>query len=103
MGFAEDFSQCLADAGIPIDSSAIPERADLELGLNALTEWVDSLEDPTREALDEVTGEFSVQVGIAEVDIAPTLRSLLEAIDGIDNVVPISTLMETSTTCLQQV
>ncbi len=103
MPFADDFSQCLSDAGIPIDANAVPDESVLEAGLANLSDWISSLDAEMQSVLDEITGEFAVNSGIAETNIATELGQLLSAIDEIPATIPISTFLSTAQSCLEQV
>lgn len=95
VAFADDMAQQLQSAGINVPASSIPDQDTLSGGLNSLTSWVNSLDDNTKGALDDVTGSFPVKAGLADpsVNIAPGLQSLLQAMDQLQASIPISTVI----------
>jgi len=103
MSFADAFSQCLSDAGIPVDSGAVPESSELAAGLGQLSDWIGSLTGEMQQVLDEVTGDYPVSELIAEADIAPSLAPLLRAIDALEASVPISTFLSACESARAQV
>ena len=105
MSFAENLAQCLSDTGIPIDADSIPDEEVVAQGLEQLATWFASLDQETREAFDEVTGDFPVSVAIAdpEADVAVGLESILRAVDQLEASVPVSRLLTAIGDCLQQV
>jgi hypothetical protein len=56
--FAEDFARCLAESSVSVEPGAIPPPELLAQGLERLGEWISSLDDNTKAALDEVTADF---------------------------------------------
>jgi hypothetical protein len=102
MAFADEMSQCLGGAGMPIGPEAIPDRLELETGLERLVSWMNELDEDARAALDEITGDYAVNALIADpsVNIAPELGPLLSAIDEVPESIPISTLAEQCQSCL---
>src|SRR5262249_49728258 len=95
----------LAQAGITIDASTIPDQESLSQGLDGLASWFNSLDVDNQAAFDLVTGDQPVKAGLADpnVNIAPNLGPLLQAIDLLQASIPISSVLTTCQNCLQQV
>jgi hypothetical protein len=83
MGFAQQFVEQLKDGGFSVEARSVPERAMLASDLTQLTQWLDSLDEDTRNAVDGVTADFNCKYSVADpqVAIAPTLSDLLSALD----------------------
>jgi hypothetical protein len=105
MAFADDYVQCLSQAGITVDVSVIPDSDTLSQGLGQLATWLNSLDSATQAAFDEVTADQPVKAGLADptVGIAPNLGALLQAVDQLQASISISSLLATCQSCLQQV
>jgi hypothetical protein len=105
MAFADDYVQCLSQAGITVDVSVIPDSDTLSQGLGQLATWFNSLDGATQAAFDEVTADQPVKAGLADptVGIAPNLGPLLQAVDQLQASISISSLLTTCQSCLQQV
>jgi hypothetical protein len=105
MAFSDDFASALSNAGIPIDASVVPTQDVLQSGLNSLSEWLNSLDEGTRSAVEEVTADFPIKFGLSDplVNIAPGLSDLLAACDSLQTSLSISTILDTCNSALGQV
>ena len=105
MDFKEDFANALNDLSISVDAFVIPSEDELQTGLNSLSQWLSSLEEGTRSAVDEITADFKVKFGRAEptVNIAPGLSDLLHACDALEASLSISTILDNCNTALSQI
>jgi hypothetical protein len=83
MSFEQAFADSLTSADVPVAVEDVPDRASLEADLESLATWLASLEADTREAIDEVTSENPIQVGLAakSVAIVSTIGPVLAAFD----------------------
>lgn len=83
MPFAEAFARFLTDAGVPVDSSLVPDRASVDADLDGLASWLLSLEDGTRSAIDKITATHAIQQGLADpsVAIVSSIGAVLAAFD----------------------
>ena len=105
MAFQEDFANALTNLGITVDSAVIPSQDVLQNGLDSLFGWLNSLDDTTRSAADEVTADFAVKQGLADptVNIAPGLSELLKACDDLQADLSISMILDKCNTALSQI
>ena len=83
MAFADAFSDALNEFGLLVAAREVPAQDDVQLGLEGLERWLDSLDPDTRSAAEAVTGTFPVKAGLAapEVAVAPGLLPVLAAAD----------------------
>jgi hypothetical protein len=105
MSFSDDFAQALREGGFDVEVASVPPRKALESGLERVRAWIDSLEEDTRSALDEVTAEFPIKRHLADptVDIAPGLFDLLQAFDSVPASTSITKVLEVCDQALEQV
>jgi hypothetical protein len=96
MSYEETFAQILNDQGIPVDASAVPGRDAVEADLQRLGDWLGSLEDETKSAIDEATAENAVQAGLAdpEVSIVQDIGGVLTGFDNQPSAISISSALD---------
>jgi hypothetical protein len=96
MSYEETLAQILNDQGIPVDASAVPGRDAVEADLQRLRDWLGSLEDETKSAIDEATAENAVQAGLAdpEVSIVQDIGGVLAGFDNQQSAISISSALD---------
>jgi hypothetical protein len=96
MSYAQTFADLLTSQGVPVDADAVPDQQSVDSDLRQLSEWLRGLDDDTRAAIDQVTAENRVQVGLADdaVGIVQSLGGVLTAFDDQPEEIPVTTTVE---------
>lgn len=96
MSYAEAFAEAMADKGVPVDASVVPEQEVVNSDLDALSAWLSSLDEDTHAAIDLVTAENPIKAGLADpsVGIVQAIGPLLAAFDAASASIPISTSVD---------
>ena len=83
MNFADAISEQLQVSGISVASDLISDSNSFAADVDSLANWLSSLEDNTRSAIDELTADNPVKKDFAdpEVAIVSSLGPILSAFD----------------------
>jgi hypothetical protein len=83
MAFVDNFVAMMAEQGISIDPSVVPDPETIDGALNNIQSWREQLNPAVREGFDEGSEEFAVCFVLAdpEINVAPELRGILESFD----------------------
>ena len=96
MSYQETFAETMAGKGVPVDADMVPEQEAVNSDLNALSAWLNSLDENTHAAIDLVTAENPIKSGLADpsVSIVQAIGPLLAAFDTKPASISISTALE---------
>lgn len=83
MAFADSISEQLSTSGINVGADLIPSREIFSSDLDSLASWLASLDEGTRAATDQITGDNPVKAIFAdpEVGIVSAIGPILAAFD----------------------
>lgn len=83
MAFADEYAARLADVGINVDASTLPDEETVKQSLSDCFDWFFALNPALREGFDEGTTEFALCHLLAEpeLNVAPALAGLFDAFD----------------------
>jgi hypothetical protein len=96
MTYEDAFAAAMAKVGMQVDAQAVPEQSLVDADLGKLGDWLGSLEQQTRDAIDQVTAENPVKAGLADrsVGIVGAIGPLLAAYDAQPASLSVSTALE---------
>ncbi|MDH6284042.1 hypothetical protein [Prescottella agglutinans] len=95
--YSEEFSVAMESAyGLHVSSELVPALDAVESDLQALGDWLATLEEDAHAAIDEVTAENGVMAGLADasVSIVTNIGALLEVFDTQPESISVSTALE---------
>ena len=101
MAFADSFAQCMNQAGVHMDASAVTDQQHFQQSINYLKEWFHGLDQTTQEALDAATTNDRASYLLAEAQVAPGIPDMLHQFDQATGW-PLSTLIQWSEHCISQ-
>ncbi len=104
MAFADEFANCMTQAGLPIDEGNVPDGSALAGAMDYFKTQLDGLANELKEGLNAVTGEgfakmFSDSEGFGFID--SSYDAVLDAFDSASGM-PIETAIQWCQHCIQQ-
>ena len=102
MTVAEDFANCMTQAGIAVDATQLPDEQTLQAAIDYLYNWFYSLTPREQTAFDAATASLpgSQLLADSKVNVAPAIPGLLSAFDAASGY-PLSTCAEYAQQCMQ--
>lgn len=101
MSFADDFVQCMSQAGATIRADSVTEQEHFTAAVQYIQSWLQGLDDYSREGFDAAATDNSVSNLLVDAGIAPDLGGLMADFDALTGW-PLTTLLEWCVHCAQQ-
>lgn len=102
--YADAFVAALAQQGATVSADQVADSSAVDADVQNARDWLGTLDDTTRQAIDEVTADNQIKVGLADpsVGIVQSIGPVLSAIDTTNTSISISAAMDMIATASQQ-